>query len=173
MLSKLFWLYSKGGPMSLLRETRRTKIVCTLGPACAGEILPRLLETGMNVARRNFSHGTLEDHGAWIRRLKELSRSRGTPAAILQDLAGPNLRIGEMAQGYMELPPVQEFPRSTAPLSKNKWGPRWTMPRLSRTPRWSFPSSWPTARLNLKWKTRRLRPLSAGWWMGYCAPTWG
>ena len=48
----------------MLRDQRRTKIVCTLGPASDGDILPRLLEAGMNVARLNFSHGTQEEHGA-------------------------------------------------------------------------------------------------------------
>ncbi len=95
--------------MSILRERRRTKIVCTLGPACAGEVLPRLLEAGMDVARLNFSHGTREEHGAWIRRLRELSQARGTPVAILQDLAGPKVRIGELAGGQVVLADGQGF----------------------------------------------------------------
>ena len=82
--------------MSVLKDKRRTKIVCTLGPACAGEVLPRLLKAGMNVARLNFSHGTLEEHEAWIRRVREIADAQGRPVAILQDLAGPKLRIGEL-----------------------------------------------------------------------------
>ena len=74
--------------MSHQQEERRTKIVCTMGPACLGEVLPRLVEAGMNVARLNFSHGSQEEHGEWIQRLRHLSQSRGTPLAILQDLAG-------------------------------------------------------------------------------------
>jgi pyruvate kinase len=88
---------------------RRTKIVCTLGPACAGEILPRLLTAGMNVARFNFSHGTREEHGDWIRRLRELAQQLKTPVAILQDLAGPKIRIGEVPGGEMNLEDGEEF----------------------------------------------------------------
>ena len=88
---------------------RRTKIVCTLGPACAGEVLPRLLTAGMNVARLNFSHGTREEHGDWIRRLRELSQQLKTPVAILQDLAGPKIRIGEVPGGEMNLEDGEEF----------------------------------------------------------------
>ncbi len=62
--------------MTILPELRRTKIVCTLGPACKGSVLPRLVAAGMNVARLNFSHGTREEHGAWIRRIRELSGVR-------------------------------------------------------------------------------------------------
>jgi len=88
---------------------RRTKIVCTLGPACAGEVLPRLLAAGMNVARLNFSHGTREEHGDWIRRLRELSQQLKTPVAILQDLAGPKIRLGEVTGGEMNLEDGEEF----------------------------------------------------------------
>lgn len=88
---------------------RRTKIVCTLGPACAGEVLPRLLTAGMNVARLNFSHGTREEHGDWIRRLRELSQQLKTPVAILQDLAGPKIRIGGVPGGEINLEDGEEF----------------------------------------------------------------
>ncbi len=103
--------------MSLLRDKRRTKIVCTLGPACAGEVLPRLVEAGMNVARLNFSHGTWEEHGAWIKRLRELSEAGGMPLAILQDLSGPKVRIGEVPGGEMELADGQEFFLWSAPAA--------------------------------------------------------
>ncbi len=103
--------------MSILREKRRTKIVCTLGPSCAGEVLPRLVDAGMNVARLNFSHGTREEHGQWIRRLREISAGGHAPVAILQDLAGPKIRIGEVPGGQMELTEGQEFFLSVAPLA--------------------------------------------------------
>ena len=101
--------------MAVLRKRRRTKIVCTLGPACAGEILPRLLEAGMDVARLNFSHGTGAEHAQWIRRLRRLAEQRGQPLAILQDLAGPKIRIGELSQGQVELVKDQAFVLSAAP----------------------------------------------------------
>ena len=116
--------------MSILREKRRTKIVCTLGPACAGEVLPRLLTAGMNVARLNFSHGNLKEHGAWIRRLRDLSQARGAPVAILQDLAGPKMRIGELPQGQVTLLKGQEFILSAIQPEGNQPGVMVNYPQI-------------------------------------------
>jgi pyruvate kinase len=100
----------------VLRDQRRTKIVCTLGPASDGDILPRLIQAGMNVARLNFSHGTREEHGARIQRLRELAASQGVPLAILQDLAGPKIRIGEIPGGEAKVAEGDEFYLSVTPL---------------------------------------------------------
>src|SRR4030042_6914749 len=97
------FLQERGGNPTVLRDQRRTKIICTLGPASDGDILPRLLEAGMNVARLNFSHGTQAEHGARIKRLRELAGAAGLPLAILQDLAGPKGRIGDVAGGEAPL----------------------------------------------------------------------
>lgn len=76
---------------------RRTKIVCTIGPATADErMLARLLRAGMDVARLNFSHGTHESHHAVIRRLRALADRTGRPLSILQDLCGPKIRLGQL-----------------------------------------------------------------------------
>ena len=76
---------------------RRTKIVCTLGPATARpEQIEALLDAGMNVARLNFSHGNHEWHAERIRTLRGLAKDRDQPLAILQDLAGPKIRIGDI-----------------------------------------------------------------------------
>jgi len=78
---------------------RRTKIVATLGPASEGDaVLRRLLSAGMDVARLNFSHGSRPEHGRTIRRLRQLAREAGVPLAILQDLQGPKIRVGRLAQ---------------------------------------------------------------------------
>ena len=78
---------------------RRTKIVCTIGPASSSpEILERLIREGMDVARLNFSHGTHEEHAQNIRTIREIAKRLGKPVAILQDLSGPKLRIGEMGR---------------------------------------------------------------------------
>ncbi len=75
----------------------RTKIVCTLGPATASEdSLRGLLDAGMNVARLNFSHGTHEEHARTIAMLRKLSSRAGRPVAILGDLQGPRIRIGDL-----------------------------------------------------------------------------
>ena len=77
---------------------RKTKIIVTIGPSSRDpEILDQLLEAGMDCARLNFSHGPLEEHGEVIRTLRELSDRRERPVAILQDLGGIKLRLGQMA----------------------------------------------------------------------------
>ena len=77
---------------------RRTKIVCTIGPATSSEErLEQLMRAGMNVARLNFSHGTHEDHALVIERIRAISRRLGCAIAILQDLQGPKIRTGKLA----------------------------------------------------------------------------
>jgi pyruvate kinase len=77
---------------------RRTKIVCTIGPASSKRgVMEELLSAGMNVARLNFSHGTHEQHAQVIADLREVSRKVGRPLAILQDLCGPKVRLGNFA----------------------------------------------------------------------------
>jgi len=79
--------------------TPRTKIVCTLGPSTASDDSIRgLIEAGMNVARVNFSHGTHEQHAATIALVRRLASEAGRPIAILGDLQGPRIRIGDLPQ---------------------------------------------------------------------------
>src|SRR5579884_1336983 len=79
---------------------RRTKIVCTIGPATnSEERLEALIKAGMNVARLNFSHGKQEDHAAVIERIRALSDRLGSPIAILQDLQGPKIRVSSLQGG--------------------------------------------------------------------------
>ncbi|MDP2360640.1 MAG: pyruvate kinase [bacterium] len=89
---------------------RRTKIVCTIGPASESpDILERLVAAGMDVARLNFSHGDHASHAAKIRHIRRLAALAGRPVAILQDLAGPKVRIGTFAEGSVTLRPGDEF----------------------------------------------------------------
>ena len=89
---------------------RKTKIVCTIGPASESrEILGLMMEAGMNVARLNFSHGTHEDHAAKIALIRQLAAEQGRPIAILQDLAGPKIRTGSFACGSILLKPGDAF----------------------------------------------------------------
>ena len=82
----------------------RTKIVCTIGPASRDpELLDRLMQAGMNVARLNFSHGTLDEHAAVIADLRRVAEQLGKPLAILQDIAGPKIRTGPIAAGEVVL----------------------------------------------------------------------
>lgn len=75
----------------------KTKIVCTIGPASnSPEVMTALVESGMSVARLNFSHGTHSEHARMIRLIRETSRQLNRPIAILQDLCGPKIRVGEI-----------------------------------------------------------------------------
>ena len=79
---------------------RRTKIVCTIGPVSRSvEILERLMRAGMDVARLNFSHGTQAEHAEVIQRIRAVAQKLARPVAILQDLAGPKVRVGEIPRG--------------------------------------------------------------------------
>ncbi|MGP4108328.1 pyruvate kinase [Virgibacillus sp. L01] len=83
---------------------RKTKIVCTIGPASESpETLEQLIESGMNVARLNFSHGDYEEHGHRIRNIKETSENLGKTTAILLDTKGPEIRTGSFEDGEAEL----------------------------------------------------------------------
>jgi len=79
---------------------RKTKIVCTIGPAsCSEDSLEALIRAGMNVARLNFSHGTHEEHGKVIRSVRAISARLGQSVGILQDLCGPKIRTGALQGG--------------------------------------------------------------------------
>src|SRR5881394_115190 len=83
---------------------RRTKIVATIGPASRDpEVLVRMVEAGMDVARLNFSHGSHELHAETAQRVREAAGRAGRPVAILQDLPGPKLRIGALKDDTAEL----------------------------------------------------------------------
>ena len=89
---------------------RRTKIVATIGPASREpEILVRLIEAGLDVARFNFSHGSRELHAENAERVRAASEKVGRPIAILQDLPGPKLRIGALRGGIAELKPGEKL----------------------------------------------------------------
>jgi pyruvate kinase len=83
---------------------RRTKIVATIGPASREpETLLRMVQAGMDVARLNYSHGTLDEHAETVRRVRDAAGRAGRPVAILQDLPGPKLRIGALREDVVEL----------------------------------------------------------------------
>jgi pyruvate kinase len=95
---------------------RRSKIVCTIGPASRSpRILERMMRAGMDVARLNFSHGTHADHARTISLLRETSGRLHKPIAILGDLQGPKIRTGELAGGKpVTLKAGQRFVITTA-----------------------------------------------------------
>lgn len=88
---------------------RKTKIVCTIGPASESlEKLTQLIQAGMNVARLNFSHGDYEEHGARIKTIREASAKTGKYVAILLDTKGPEIRTNNFENGVAELVAGQE-----------------------------------------------------------------
>ncbi|MBT3948679.1 pyruvate kinase, partial [Candidatus Parcubacteria bacterium] len=79
--------------------TKQTKIVCTIGPACETvETLEKMVKAGMNVARLNFSHGSYDNHKKLINNIREVEKRTGEPVAIIQDLQGPKIRIGDLGE---------------------------------------------------------------------------
>ena len=76
---------------------RKAKIVCTIGPASdQPDVLDQLIHSGMDAARLNFSHGTHESHAGAIQAIREAATRRGTAVAIIQDLQGPRIRVGDL-----------------------------------------------------------------------------
>ncbi|MDP4858128.1 MAG: pyruvate kinase, partial [Desulfobacterales bacterium] len=92
----------------------KTKIVCTIGPASdSQDILERLIRVGMNVARLNFSHGDFVEHQAVIRRIRAASRATGRRVAIMADLPGPKIRLGQFAEEPVKLRAGDTFTLTT------------------------------------------------------------
>ncbi len=97
---------------------RKTKIICTIGPASGNrETLRALMMAGMNVARLNFSHGTHEEHLEKIRLIKEVRQELNLPVAILLDAKGPEIRTGTFRTGSVELKEGQKFTLTTREVS--------------------------------------------------------
>ena len=85
-------------------DLKRTKIVATLGPASSSvEVLKEMYYKGLNVCRINFSHGDHSIHGDNINRVKQVNEELHSNIAVLADLQGPKLRVGEMKDGGCEI----------------------------------------------------------------------
>ena len=96
---------------------RKTKIVCTIGPATANRrALDRLVAAGMDVARLNFSHGRQAEHGEVIRVIRDAEPQWGRPITILQDLQGPKVRLGAFVGGRANLVTGERFTLTPKPV---------------------------------------------------------
>ena len=100
---------------------RKTKIICTIGPACSDEAtLRKMCLAGMNVARLNFSHGSHQEHLARIRMLQKVREELGVPLAIMLDTKGPEYRIGCFENGKIELKEGDIFTLTTRDVPGNQ-----------------------------------------------------
>lgn len=102
-------------------EWRRAKLVCTIGPASI-ERVDELVAAGMDVARVNLSHGAPEDHATAVERVRSASAAAGRPVAVLMDLAGPKIRLGELPGGQRTLVTSEPFLLSAASESRDGSG---------------------------------------------------
>ncbi len=104
---------------------RKTKIVCTMGPASEDiEILKEIIANGMNVARFNFSHGDHEEHKGRMDNIKKISSETGAEVALMLDTKGPEIRLGKFKTGMAELKMGQTFTLTTENIEgDNNFGP--------------------------------------------------
>src|SRR6187402_173596 len=94
----------------IAHSQKRTKIVATVGPACdTYDGLLKLVKAGVNVFRLNFSHGAHEDKKAVIENIRKIIKNEPYNIAILGDLQGPKLRVGDLDNGRLELKEGEEF----------------------------------------------------------------
>jgi len=100
-------------------ELRRCKILCTLGPATRSpEVVTKLLESGINAVRINFSHGSHDDHAETYEMVRNCAAQQGRAIAILADLQGPKIRVGELPQQGIELVQGETLVYSADPAAK-------------------------------------------------------
>ena len=96
--------------------SRKTKIIATIGPGSESkEMFAKLIHAGVNVARTNMSHDDHAGHTKRIKTIRAVAKQEGVPVAILQDLSGPKIRIGDFALGPVELVPGKQFILSGKP----------------------------------------------------------
>ncbi len=111
---------------------RKTKIVCTLGPASDNEeMVGALMDAGMNVCRLNMSHGSYEEQAARIERIKRLRAEKNIPVAILLDTKGPEVRTKTLAAGKVELAAGQEFVLTSREVAGDEHEVSITYPRMA------------------------------------------
>ncbi len=104
-----------------MNNLSKTKIVCTIGPACnSPAVIEDMIHAGMNVARLNFSHGTLSDHEQNIKNIRLISSRLKKPVAIIQDLSGPKIRIKTLYKESILLKAGDQFTLTNKVLEGNE-----------------------------------------------------
>ena len=104
-----------------MEQIRKTKIICTLGPASdTPEMMEKLMKAGMNVARFNFSHGDHEEQLGKLNTLRSVREKLKLPVAALLDTKGPEIRLKDFADGPIELEEGQTFTLTTRDIMGNQ-----------------------------------------------------
>ncbi len=115
----------------MVLPSNKTKIVCTIGPASESpEIIEQMILAGMNVARLNFSHGDFPGHEKAIANVRTAAQATGRRVAIMADLPGPKIRIGQLAEEPVELKPGDPFSLTTEDIVGDASRVSVTFPRL-------------------------------------------
>lgn len=131
---------------------RKTKIICTIGPATSSEeMMRRLIENGMNVARLNFSHGEHAAHKKTIELIKRLREEYGKPIAILLDTKGPEIRVKKFKNGGAELTLGNTFILCAADVEGDDSKVSLTFQELSKHVKRGRKYFWTTGSLNSKY----------------------
>ena len=95
-------------------SSNKTRIVATIGPASSAlPVLEQMIRAGMNVARLNFSHGEFEAHRRNIENIRAAAKAADQPVAIMADLSGPKMRVGQFATDPIQLKPGDRFTLTT------------------------------------------------------------
>ncbi|NLA78115.1 MAG: pyruvate kinase, partial [Erysipelothrix sp.] len=103
-----------------MQEIRKTKIICTIGPASDDPVMiENLAQAGMNICRLNFSHEGQDEHAQRILRIREVSDRTGFNLAIMMDTRGPEIRCGEIENGEVEVFKNQEIKILKRPVVGN------------------------------------------------------
>ena len=99
---------------------RKVKVICTIGPTCSSDdMIQKMILAGMDLARLNFSHGDHESHSRIFAKLRKAAKANHRPLAIIQDVQGPRIRLGEMENGQASLEAGQSFQLSCKPMKGN------------------------------------------------------
>jgi pyruvate kinase len=102
-------------------QSNKTKLVCTIGPASNSPyMIEQMIDAGMNIARLNFSHGDFESHGEVINTIKATSKRMGKRVAIMADLPGPKMRVGNFSEDPVILKKNSRFTLTTEDIIGNK-----------------------------------------------------
>jgi len=117
--------------MMTFLQSNKTKLVCTIGPASDSlQMIEKMIRAGMNIARLNFSHGDFESHGTVIKNIRAASKRIGIRVAVMADLPGPKMRIGEFSKDPVLLEKDSPFTLTTDEIAGNENGVSVSMKQL-------------------------------------------